>query len=212
VVGQVDPYPEVSGRGLKMLQEAGVEVVCGVLEEECKSLNVRFMTYILKQRPYLILKWAQSADGFIDRIRAENDGQTPVRFSNSFTQMLVHKLRAEEAAIMVGKKTFLLDKPSLDVRFWKGNNPVKIIAESGIPLQQQLRRLHDEKIQSLIVEGGARLLNAFLDENLWDEIRIEISPLELKNGVPAPTPKGRLKNVQKCENSLIFHYYSACNP
>jgi diaminohydroxyphosphoribosylaminopyrimidine deaminase/5-amino-6-(5-phosphoribosylamino)uracil reductase len=212
VAGQLDPYPEVSGRGIKMLRKAGVEVVCGVLEEECEDLNKRFLTHTLKQRPYIILKWAQSADGFMDRLREENDGQVPVRFSNDFTQMLVHKLRAEEAAIMIGKRTFLLDKPSLNVRFWKGNDPVKIIADSDMSLKNQLKSLSEKKIQSLIVEGGAKLLQSFLDENLWDEARIEISPLILKKGVIAPVPNGIVQSVQKCENSVIFHYQNSFNP
>jgi diaminohydroxyphosphoribosylaminopyrimidine deaminase/5-amino-6-(5-phosphoribosylamino)uracil reductase len=212
VVGQVDPYPEVSGRGLKMLQEAGVEVVCGILEDECKSLNKRFSTYILQQRPYIILKWAQSSDGFMDKLREENDGQAAIQFSNSFTRMLAHKLRAEEAAILVGKRTALLDKPSLNVRFWRGNDPVKIIADSHLTLKQQLDILYEQKIQSLIVEGGAKLLHSFLEENLWDEARIEISPLILKKGITAPTLNSALRNVQKCENSLIFSYFNGFNP
>ncbi|GHT12899.1 riboflavin biosynthesis protein RibD [Bacteroidia bacterium] len=212
VVGQIDPYPEVSGRGINMLRKAGVEVVCGVLEEECKSLNKRFLTYIFQQRPYIILKWAQSADGFMDRQREANDGQAPVRFSNAFTQALVHKLRAEEAAIMVGKRTALLDKPSLNVRFWKGNDPVKIIADSSLTLKQQLRALYEQKIQSLIVEGGAKLLHSFLEENLWDEALVEISPLILEKGVVAPALNCVPGNVQKCENSLIFDYNNAFNP
>jgi diaminohydroxyphosphoribosylaminopyrimidine deaminase/5-amino-6-(5-phosphoribosylamino)uracil reductase len=212
VVGQTDPFPEVSGRGLKMLLDAGVEVVCGVLEEECKSLNVRFLTYILQQRPYIILKWAQSSDGFMDRLREENDGQSPVVFSSPFTRMLVHKMRAEEAAIMVGKRTEILDKPALNVRFWNGNDPVRIIVNSGLTLEQQLKALYEQKIQSLIVEGGAKLLQSFLKANLWDEICIEISPILLNDGIKAPIPKGEAINVQKCEKSTFFRYKNLHKP
>jgi diaminohydroxyphosphoribosylaminopyrimidine deaminase/5-amino-6-(5-phosphoribosylamino)uracil reductase len=206
VVGHVDPFSEVCGKGIKMLREAGIEVVCGVLENECKDLNKRFLTYHLKQRPYIILKWAQSSDNFIDRFRQKGDGQVAVRFSNTFTRILNHKMRAEEAAIMVGTQTQILDNPQLNVRFWQGENPLKMIADSGQSLQSRLHSLYEKEIQSLIVEGGSKLLHAFMEENLWDEARIEISPLCLQKGVAAPSPKGILQSVQKCENSLLFHY------
>ncbi|MDR1764144.1 MAG: bifunctional diaminohydroxyphosphoribosylaminopyrimidine deaminase/5-amino-6-(5-phosphoribosylamino)uracil reductase RibD [Dysgonamonadaceae bacterium] len=212
VIGHIDPFGKVSGRGAEILRQAGIEVVSGVLEEECKELNKRYLTYIQHKRPYVILKWACSSDGFMDRLREEGDGQRPFRFSNDFTQMLVHKLRAEEAAIMVGKRTMLLDKPQLNVRFWSGNDPLKTTADSRLPLSEQLSALRGQKIQSLIVEGGAKLLNSFLNEELWDEIQVEIAPFILGEGVPAPRPKGILKNIEKCENSFIFHYLNASKP
>ena len=211
VIGHEDPYPEVSGKGIKKLRDAGIEVVCGVLEKECKELNKRFLTYILQQRPYIILKWAQSSDGFLDNIREENDGKLPVKFSNSYSQILVHKMRAEESAIMVGTRTLFLDKPALNVRYWKGNNPKKITADSKQSLKNQMISLYEQKNQSLIVEGGAKLLQSFLKENLWDEIQIEIASFPLKSGVAAPTPIGILQNVQKCENSVLFHYKNGYN-
>ena len=212
VIGQEDPFPEVSGRGIKKLRETGVEVVCGVMEEECKELNKRYLTYTLLHRPYIILKWAQSSDGFIDRHREENDGKSPVKFSNTFTQILVHKIRAEEEAIMVGTRTLIFDKPALNVRYWKGKNPERIIVDSNQSLQQQIGFLYERKIQSLMVEGGAKLLQSFLNENLWDEIQIEIAPFQLKDGVSAPKIlNGILQNVQKCENSILFHYKNALN-
>ena len=211
VIGHEDPFPEVSGRGIKKLREAGVEVICGILEEECKELNKRYLTYILQHRPYIILKWSQSSDGFLDRHREENDGKTPVKFSNAFTQMLVHKIRAEESAIMVGTRTLRLDRPALNVRYWKGNNPERIAVDSNQSLRQQIRSLYERKIQSLMVEGGAMLLQSFLNENLWDEIQIEIASFPLKDGVAAPIPKGILQNVHKCENSVLFHYKNSYN-
>jgi diaminohydroxyphosphoribosylaminopyrimidine deaminase/5-amino-6-(5-phosphoribosylamino)uracil reductase len=207
VIGQIDPFSEVSGKGIEKLKAAGVEVVCGVLEKECRELNKKYLTFLEKRRPYIILKWAQSTDGYIDKIREENDGQKPVRFSNAFTQMLVHKLRAETAAIMIGKRTELLDKPSLNVRFWHGNDPVRIVADSSRTLQNQLQELYEKNIQSLIVEGGSKLLHSFLAEDLWDEAQVEIAPVFLGNGTPAPVISGRTpENVQKCENSMIFLY------
>ena len=121
VVGTVDPFAEVQGRGIQKLRDAGIEVTVGVLEEECQWLNRRFFTYHREQRPYIILKWAQSADGFIDR-----DFQ-PVQISNDETQMLSHKLRAEEDAILVGHTTFTRDQPQLTVRHWHGPSPQKMV-------------------------------------------------------------------------------------
>ena len=211
VVGHEDPFPEVSGRGLKKLREAGIELVCGILEDECKELNKRYLTYMLRHRPYIILKLAQSADGFIDQHREENDGKAPVKFSSAFPQMLVHKIRAEESAIMVGTRTLRLDKPALTVRYWKGNNPERITVDSRQSLRQQVQTLYERKIQSLMVEGGAKLLQSFINENLWDEIQVEIAPFSLKSGVVAPTPGGVLQSVQKCENSVFFHYKNSFN-
>jgi diaminohydroxyphosphoribosylaminopyrimidine deaminase/5-amino-6-(5-phosphoribosylamino)uracil reductase len=211
VVGQEDPFPEVSGRGLKRLREAGIEVVCGVLEDECKELNKRYLTYMLQHRPYIVLKWAQSADGFLDRHREENDGKMPVKFSSAFTQMLVHKIRAEESAIMVGTRTLRLDKPALTVRYWKGNNPQRVTVDSRQSLQQQLRTLYEQEIQSLMVEGGAKLLQSFMNENLWDEIQVEVASFSLHDGIAAPVHDGILQSVQKCENSTLFHYKNSSN-
>ncbi|MDR2692459.1 MAG: bifunctional diaminohydroxyphosphoribosylaminopyrimidine deaminase/5-amino-6-(5-phosphoribosylamino)uracil reductase RibD [Dysgonamonadaceae bacterium] len=207
VIGQIDPFPEVSGKGIKKLEDAGIKVVCGMLEKACCRLNKNYLTFIEEHRPYIILKWAQSADGFMDKFREEGDGRKPVKFSGSFTQMLVHKLRAEEAAVMIGKRTQLLDKPALNVRFWKGNDPEKLIADSSKTLQNQLQELYAKNLQSVIVEGGSRLLHAFLAENLWDEAHIEISPVLLGEGVKAPVLlNGALQNVQKCKNSTVFLY------
>jgi len=211
VIGHVDPFPEVSGQGIQMLRNAGIEVFSGVLEEDCKELNKRYLTYILQHRPYILLKWAQSADGYMDQLREENDGKTPVKFSNTFTQILVHKTRAEESAIMVGTRTLRLDKPLLNVRYWKGIDPEIITVDSKRSLQQQIRILYERKIQSMIVEGGAKLLHSFLNENLWDEIHIEVAPFLLMKGIAAPIPYGILQNVQKCENSMLFHYKNGSN-
>lgn len=213
VVGQIDPFPEVSGKGIEKLRKAGIEVVCGILEKECCTLNKHYLTFIKEHRPYIILKWAQSADGFIDKCREEGDGRKPVGFSGSFTQMLVHKLRAEEAAVMIGKRTERLDNPTLNVRFWHGNDPERMVADSSKTLQTRLQELYGKRIQSLIVEGGAKLLNAFLSEDLWDEARIEIAPVFLSEGVRAPVLlNGSLQNVQKCEHSTVFLYKNPSKP
>jgi diaminohydroxyphosphoribosylaminopyrimidine deaminase/5-amino-6-(5-phosphoribosylamino)uracil reductase len=204
VVGQIDPFPQVSGRGIEILKKVGIEVIAGVLKTECENLNEHFITFVNKKRPYIILKFAQSADGYIDKVREINDGQSPVKFSNDFTRLLVHKMRAEESAIVVGSRTLELDKPQLNVRYWEGNDPLRIKADSRKPLSKWMRELYEQNIQSLIVEGGAKLIQSFVNENLWDEVRIEICALKLGGGVKAPVFSGILKNVQKCENSSIL--------
>jgi diaminohydroxyphosphoribosylaminopyrimidine deaminase/5-amino-6-(5-phosphoribosylamino)uracil reductase len=204
VIGQVDPFPEVSGKGIKALREAKINVTINVLKAECEDLNKHFITFVNKKRPYIILKFAQSADGYIDKVRKINDGQTPVKFSDHFMQMLVHKMRAEESAIMVGSRTLELDKPQLNVRYWQGNDPVRIKADSRKSLSDLMYELYKQNIQSLIVEGGAKLIQSFVSESLWDEARIEVNALKLNEGVKAPVIFGTLESVQKCENSSIL--------
>lgn len=131
VVGCLDPFPAVSGQGVKMLRQAGVEVVTGVLEKESRWLNRHFITIHEKQRPYIVLKWAQSQDGFIDHLRTDHT-LPPVQFSTPQTRRQVHKLRTEVSAIMVGTNTALLDNPSLTVRHWDGKSPVRIAIDKDL--------------------------------------------------------------------------------
>ena len=179
VVGCVDPYAEVQGRGIRKLREAGIEVTVGVLEKECMALNRRFFTFHREHRPYIILKWAQTANGFID------DHFKPLQISNEFTKMLSHKLRAEEDAILVGRVTDERDKPQLTVREWSGTNPKRLIIDRAHPLN--LESLHAHQIQSLIVEGGAKTLQSFIDKDLWDELRVETNlGLTVSDGTHGP--------------------------
>ena len=179
VVGCVDPFAEVQGRGIRKIREAGIEVEVGVLEKECMDLNRRFFTFHREQRPYIILKWAQTANGFID------DHFNPVQISNDFTKMLSHKLRAEEDAILVGRVTDERDHPQLTVREWCGPNPKRLVIDHAHPLN--LESLHSHQIQSLIVEGGARTLQSFLDKGLWDELRVETNfCMTVSDGTRAP--------------------------
>ena len=212
VVGLQDPYPEVSGQGIQMLRQAGVEVVTDVLTEECSSLNKRFLTFINNKRPYIILKWAESNDGYMDNIRTPGDGKQAVRFSNFFTQTAVHKMRAEESAIMVGTNTALLDEPKLNVRFWSGADPLRITIDTRSILPQMMDELYRKKIQSLIVEGGAKLLESFISEGLWDEARIETAGFSLGAGVKSPSLSGELLDVRKCEKSIISRYKNVLYP
>lgn len=174
VVGCIDEFAEVQGRGIQKLRDAGIEVTVGVLEEECKALNRRFFTFHREHRPYIILKWAQTANGYID-----NQYQ-PVHISNDFTQMLSHKLRAEEDAILVGRITDEREHPQLNVRAWYGPNPKRMVIDHAHPLN--LASLHAQNIQSLIVEGGAKTLRSFLDKGLWDEIRVETNTVMTTDG------------------------------
>ena len=179
VVGCVDTFAEVQGRGIRKLREAGIEVTVGVLEAECKALNRRFFIFHREQRPYIILKWAQTANGFID------DHFKPIQISNDFTKMLSHKLRAEEDAILVGRVTDERDKPQLTVREWSGANPKRLIIDRAHPLN--LESLHAHQIQSLIVEGGAKTLQSFIDKGLWDELRVETNlGMTVTDGTRAP--------------------------
>jgi diaminohydroxyphosphoribosylaminopyrimidine deaminase/5-amino-6-(5-phosphoribosylamino)uracil reductase len=179
VVGCEDDFAEVRGRGIRKLRDAGIEVTVGVMEEECRELNRRFLTYHREERPYIILKWAQTANGFID-----DDGQA-LQISTPFTQMLSHKLRAEEDAILVGRVTDEREHPQLSVRHWVGTDPKRLVIDRQHPLR--LDSLHAHNIQSLIVEGGARTLQSFLDDSLWDEIRVETAiDMTVCKGTRAP--------------------------
>lgn len=149
VVGHLDPFPEVAGRGIQMLRNAGVEVKTDFLKEECEALNKRFLTFHRLKRPYIILKWAQSADGFLDREREPNDGRKAEVFSNDLTRMAVHKLRAEEAAIMVGSRTAVLDNPSLTVRYWAGPNPLRVTLDRDMSFPENLCLL-DHQVPTVI--------------------------------------------------------------
>ena len=180
VVGCIDPFAEVQGRGIKKLRDAGIDVTVGVLEEECRWLNRRFFTYHSKHRPYIILKWAQTANGFID-----DHGQT-LHISNHQTQMLSHQLRAEEDAILVGHTTDIREHPQLTVRHWHGPNPKRIVLTHHRPLNQLMDDLYQHGIQSLIVEGGCQTHESLIAAGLWDEIRVETAPITISNGTRAP--------------------------
>ena len=202
VVGCMDPFAKVNGQGIKKLRDAGVEVVVGVLEKECLELNRKFITFQRHHRPWVMLKWAQSEDGFMDAQRQA--GEKPVKFSSAFTQTSVHRMRAMSQAIMVGTNTVLLDNPTLTTRMWEGPNPLRVtidrngvlpdsvhLKDGKVPtviyedgdLKQILDDLYKRGVQSLLVEGGAQLIQRFIDSNLWDEARIEVAPITLRKGV-----------------------------
>ena len=193
VVGCIDPFAEVKGRGIEKIRKAGIEVEVGVLEKECQWLNRRFFTYHSKHRPYIILKWAQTANGFID------NHFKPLMISNEQTQMLSHQLRAEEDAILVGHTTFDRDHPSLNVRHWHGPNPKRIVLTHDRPLPQLMDDLYQHGIQSLIVEGGCQTHESFIQAGLWDEIRMEVAPITVSDGTRAPQLPSDIRLLSKKE-------------
>lgn len=222
VIGCRDPFARVDGRGIRMLREAGCEVVVGCLEEECRALIRKFVTFHSLQRPFVTLKWAESADKYIDVRRT---GGSPRVLSTPLTTMLVHKRRSECGAIMVGRGTALLDNPSLTTRWWWGNSPLRVVLTSEgslppdlrlldgevptvvfgrgaspygasvdyvelsageSPLRQVLGEIFRRGVQSLLVEGGSRLLQSFIAEELWDEAVVEETGILLGDGVASP--------------------------
>lgn len=193
VVGCIDPFAEVKGRGIERIRKAGIEVEVGILEKECQWLNRRFFTYHSKHRPYIILKWAQTANGFID------NHFKPLMISNEQTQMLSHQLRAEEDAILVGHTTFDRDHPSLNVRHWHGPNPKRIVLTHDRPLPQLMDDLYQHGIQSLIVEGGCQTHESFIQAGLWDEIRMEVASITVSDGTRAPQLPSDIRLLSKKE-------------
>ncbi|NDP20065.1 MAG: bifunctional diaminohydroxyphosphoribosylaminopyrimidine deaminase/5-amino-6-(5-phosphoribosylamino)uracil reductase RibD [Paludibacter sp.] len=224
VIGTLDPNPKVSGRGVEILRKAGIEVICGILEVECRELNKRFFIFQEQKRPYVLLKWAQTQDGFIDRVRTDSS-QAPLQISNKITKQLTHKMRSENQSILVSTNTVVLDNPSLTVRNWSGKNPIRIaidrqgriptdyhIFDGIVPtivftdiiksnqknvefesikfdkniLQTILQKLVEKNIHSVLVEGGAKLLNNFIESGLWDEANVEVSNQKVEVGISAP--------------------------
>jgi diaminohydroxyphosphoribosylaminopyrimidine deaminase/5-amino-6-(5-phosphoribosylamino)uracil reductase len=149
VIACEDPYPAVSGRGIRMMREAGIDVEVGVLKTEAQQLNKEFITLQTKGRPYIYLKWAQTKDGFIDKKRIETDKPVATPISNSFTKMLVHKKRAETASIMIGTNTAINDNPALTTRLWYGKNPVRIIIDRNARIPKDYN-IFDQKVETLI--------------------------------------------------------------
>ena len=230
VIGCIDDNPEVTGKGIAKLEASGCNVTVGVLETECKEHHKRFFTFHNKKRPYIILKWAETKDGFI--APKTKDEQKPVWITNSYSRQLVHKWRAEEQAILVGTNTVLEDNPSLTVRDWTGKNPIRVVLDKNLKLntdasvfndkaetivisseknESQSKKiefidwslkdaiakqicdvLHHRNINSIIIEGGAKTLQTFIDEGLWDEARIFVGQSQFNEGTKAPGLKGQL--------------------
>jgi len=249
IIGCMDDNEQVAGKGIAKLKASGCQVTVGILETECKAHHKRFFTFHNKKRPYIILKWAETNDGFI--APKTKDKKAPVWITNTFSRQLVHKWRAEEQAILVGTNTVLEDNPSLTVRDWTGVNPVRVILDRELKLskehavfnsesdaiiffenktsltkpyetetgwtihppnsnspnglclnldwtkknkiaQQICEGLYNTNINSVIIEGGAKTLQTFINENLWDEARVFTGNSTFKNGIKAPKCSGNL--------------------
>jgi diaminohydroxyphosphoribosylaminopyrimidine deaminase/5-amino-6-(5-phosphoribosylamino)uracil reductase len=229
VVAAADPFHKVNGTGIQRLREAGVEVTLGVLEQEAREQNKRFFTFHEKRRPYIILKWAQSADGFIDICRTASE--PPASISGLQAHRLSHKWRTEEQAIMVGANTALMDNPRLTARLWSGKNPVRVVQDENNRLPRTLNvfneesptvvlngndagrwmdELYERSIQSVLVEGGAKLLQRFIEADLWDEARIFTSPRKLLRGVAAPRISGVAQHETRVGNDLLQTLIKGC--
>ncbi len=232
VIGCIDDNPEVAGKGVAKLKASGCIVTVGVLEEECKTHHKRFFTFHNNKRPYIILKWAETIDGFI--APKTRDEQKPVWITNAYSRQLVHKWRAEEQAILVGTNTVLEDNPSLTVRDWVGKNPIRILLDRDSKLNSNFKifddtaetikitnnnidynepiavqicdLLYNRTINSVIIEGGTKTLQSFIDEQLWDEARVFIGLSEFNDGIKAPLLKGILISESKIKNDSLKIY------
>ncbi len=244
VIGAEDPFISVSGRGIRMLQDAGIEVKVGVIPEECKAINKAFYCKQELQRPYVCLKWAQTSDGYIDIKREKGDGKAPLSISSSLGRVAVHELRSRYASILVGWNTAMLDDPKLDIRFWSGKDPLRVVIDRDNSLAKDLNLLdgsaqtlvitseHPEGtilenvnyevidfdkdvevqilsklayrgVDSLLVEGGAKTLQGFIDNGLWDEARIEYGNKTIGDGIEAPSIKGTYRKDYKIGQTRI---------
>ena len=218
VVGTLDNSTKVNGNGIRLLEKSKINVIKGVLEKECKELHKVFLHYNKYRRPFIILKWAQSKDKFIAPIK--KDKTKPYWISSEKSRQLVHKWRSEEHAILIGYNTVISDNPILNIRSWKGINPIRII----IDLKNDLKKTYNvfdnqantikiidknidnnkslsigiseflfkKKIQSVIIEGGKKTLQEFIKNNLWDEARIFTNEKKMNQGLSAPKINGKI--------------------
>lgn len=242
VVGAVDPFDEVAGKGIEKMRQAGIQVDVGILEEECTWLNRRFFTFHQKKRPFLILKWAQTLDGFMDIDRSQIAFGQPTWISNELSRRQVHKQRTEEAAVLIGTNTAFKDNPLLTVREWSGKQPVRLVLDrkNRLPddlhlkdgknptivfigveavsktnlefvaldfqkntIPQVLAYLYEHELQSVIVEGGQRLLQSFIDQGLWDEAHVYFGNTFFMKGVSAPRLPAPPLKTENMHNTLL---------
>lgn len=242
VIGCSDPNPEVKGKGIEKLTQAGCNVISGVLEKDCQEVNKRFFVFHERKRPFIILKWAQTSDGFIDRKRTKEE--SPAKITQDEAEIMVHMWRGQEQAIMVGTHTVIMDNPKLNVRKAHGTSPVRVILDrtlriptnsnifdksaptlifteqqksnNGVEyvhipfdaklLQNMLNELYKRGIQSVIVEGGEKLLKSFIEKDLWDEAKVFYSNKTLGEGVMAPSfPFPSKGEIRIGDDTLILY-------
>ncbi|MEN8124343.1 MAG: bifunctional diaminohydroxyphosphoribosylaminopyrimidine deaminase/5-amino-6-(5-phosphoribosylamino)uracil reductase RibD [Bacteroidota bacterium] len=234
VIGTIDFNSEVHGKGIEHLKNKGCKVSVGILENKCRELNKRFFTFHQKKRPYIILKWAETEDGFIFPEMKAKKSMKPIWISNIYSLQQVHKWRAEEQSILVGTSTAIIDNPKLNAREYFGSNPLRLVIDKDLKIdtnnilfdgelktivftqktgsnfknviyktidfsvnvvKQICDYLYDIEIQSVIIEGGSKTLQSFINENLWDEARVFTGDLFFKNGIKAPVLKKRQVNI-----------------
>ncbi|WP_111625559.1 bifunctional diaminohydroxyphosphoribosylaminopyrimidine deaminase/5-amino-6-(5-phosphoribosylamino)uracil reductase RibD [Arenibacter echinorum] len=244
VIGLLDPHEKVAGKGIEKLKAAGCNVTVVVLEKECMEHHKRFLTSHTKKRPYIILKWAETADGFIAPAQDKrNNNPEPYWISNPYSQQLVHQWRSQEQAILVGTNTVLVDNPKLNVRHWKGRNPIRIVLDRELKIDnkhhvldgsvktiiitaqkpenphkgiiyevidfennlvtQICDILHKHDIISVIIEGGAKTLQSFIDSELWDEARIFKGKSQFREGLESPRIHGFLESETQIESDIL---------
>ena len=242
IIACTDPFEKVNGSGIKKLFDSGVEVITDILEKEAIELNKRFFTFHQQKRPFIILKWAQSENQCISGFQGKS-----IKISNALTDVLVHKWRSEEVAIMVGTNTVMMDNPSLNTRNWAGKNPIRIFIDRDLKIEQtakildqsahtiilnqhinktegkndfiqinfegeiipQLNELlYQKNIQSVIIEGGSKLLQTFIDADVWDEARvITNTKMGIENGIASPNFEYKTSfKQQKIESDLIQYF------
>ena len=244
VIGTIDPNSKVAGKGIQKLKDSGVNVTFGILETEGNELNKRFFTFHRKSRPYIILKWAESADGFISPINKSE--QKPVWISNEYSRQLVHKWRSEEQAILVGTQTIIDDNPTLTVRDWVGINPIRVVIDKENTIdssynvfdnqaktivfsnkevtsnsdtiqyikvdfdknstQAIVDKLFENNIQSIIIEGGRKTIQSFIDSHLWDEARVFIGGINLNEGTKAPKINNAIYSKSYLKKDTLLTY------
>ena len=217
VIGSIDYHDKVNGAGVRKLREAGVEVVENVCREECEELNRRFFTFHRKHRPYVILKWAQTLDGYMDVDRCEGN-TTSYWITNYALKVLSHKWRGEEDAILVGWRTMKNDRPQLTTREYPGKDPRRFVMQRGdeviselpytplpVEAEEALDVMYQLNIQSVIIEGGKNTLEKFIAAGLWDEARILVGNQKWGRGLSAPGLPGiPEKTVNIDDNQLIY--------
>lgn len=246
VIGNRDPFPDVNGKGIERLKNAGIEVIFGILEEECAKINRRFFTRIRLQRPYVILKWARTADGYF----APKNGKQQW-ISGTAAKVLVHKWRTEEDAILIGSQTAITDNPRLNSREWPGKNPIRILIDRKLKVPQSSHIYNDDDktvvfnevktevcgnvhyiqmedmqyylpqkiafqlylmdVQSVIVEGGANILNQFIQGNLWDEARVFTSGVSWHDGILSPEIHGNISAQYQIDKDQLTLYQNENN-
>ena len=231
VIGIKDPNPLVCGKGIEKLKENGVEVISGVLKSECIAHHKRFLSYIINKRPYIILKWAETVDGFI--APKQKNINEPYWISNIKSRQLVHKWRSEEQAILVGAKTIREDNPRLTTRDWEGKNcDIYILSKNGVQkdykifnqdskvtildsqeidydkdiVKQICDKFYNDKILSIIVEGGTKTLSNFIDSDVWDEIRVFRTKEKLGGGIKGPRLKYKVSDKVNIGDNELNYY------